>query len=249
MVTALVILALLLVASLVVWIGAGDVIMARRYASAGALDAAPPPFLILPIVNGGMGESAATAAEPVPVPAGFERSFEPWRSPPRSHSHATPPLAVYEPPVEEWAKPDISPAPVTSDRTATPEPAPDATILFRRPLDEPMQLLPGRFEVVAGEPGREDIRFVGGLGEEARITIGREGGPAHRTVRLRSPTVSRRHARLAFSGGRWSLVNLSRTNPVLINGAVAPSDGEEPAVLEDGDRVEMGEVVLRFRIR
>jgi predicted component of type VI protein secretion system len=68
-------------------------------------------------------------------------------------------------------------------------------------------------------------------------------------VELRSPTVSRQHAVLRYLQGQWHIENLSRTNPVLINGRSLPAGGAARSALADGDRVEMGEVVFRFRWR
>lgn len=115
-------------------------------------------------------------------------------------------------------------------------------------VDATLQLLPGRLEVVAGAVGAEEIRFVRPPGGDAEVTLGRVAAatPAH--VQLRNPTVSRKHARLRYDGGNWYVVNLSRTNPVLVNGQElgVESGGCE---LTDGDRLELGEVVLRFRCR
>jgi predicted component of type VI protein secretion system len=46
----------------------------------------------------------------------------------------------------------------------------------------------------------------------------------------------------------WRLTNLSATNPVSVNGTPLPSDNGS-VVLRDGDRVELGEVVFRFRAK
>lgn len=122
------------------------------------------------------------------------------------------------------------------------------TVQFRRPTDEPLQLLPGRLEILQGENAGQDIRFVRVLGETPQIIFGREAGPSHRNVTLQSPTVSRRHACMEFSKGRWTITNLSHTNPVLINDEELAAAGESRA-LREGDRIELGEVVFRFRSR
>jgi hypothetical protein len=120
------------------------------------------------------------------------------------------------------------------------------TIRFRRPSDEPVQILPGRLEVVSGEPRHREIRFVRVPGEPAQLIVGREPGRSPQHVTLESNTVSRRHARFAFSNGRWAVANLSQTNPVVVNDEDLPdSAGERPLV--DGDKIELGEVVLRYR--
>lgn len=114
--------------------------------------------------------------------------------------------------------------------------------------DGTLQLLPGRLEVLGEEGERGEVRFVRVPGEEPEVTFGRSEGPPHRHVQLRAPTVSRMHARLRFEDGRWSVSNLSRTNPVVINGGdMADDEAERP--LEDGDRIEMGEVAFVFHSR
>ena len=125
------------------------------------------------------------------------------------------------------------------------QPAPDETVRFRRPSDEPVQLLPGRLEVLAGDPHHHEIRFVRVPGRPAELILGREPGDSAQHVALRSSTVSRQHARFAFVDGRWVIMNLSQTNPVVINGEeLSARDGSHD--LADGDRLELGEVVLRF---
>jgi len=57
--------------------------------------------------------------------------------------------------------------------------------------------------------------------------------------------VSRRHARFSYADGQWVVRNLSQTNPLVVNDEeLSDIDGERP--LADGDRLELGEVVLRF---
>ena len=70
----------------------------------------------------------------------------------------------------------------------------------------------------------------------------------YRHVQLPAQTVSRMHARMRFENGRWHIANLSPTNPLVVNGEPLDADGAS-RVLVEGDRVELGEVVLRFRER
>lgn len=116
--------------------------------------------------------------------------------------------------------------------------------------DATLQLLPGRFEV-AGAPRSRDIRFVRQPGPVTELTLGRRNDAAGSTdghVGLDGPTVSRRHARLRYEGGRWTIANLSRTNPVRLNGRVL-LETAGPQRLGEGDRVEVGEFLLVFRER
>jgi hypothetical protein len=127
-------------------------------------------------------------------------------------------------------------------------PVPNETVRFRRPVEEPVQLLPGRLEVLAGESQHHEIRFVRIPGEPLQVILGRESGRWALYVALKSSTVSRKHARLAFENGRWAVANLSKTNPVVVNDEEL-SHADSPRDLTDGDRLELGEVVLLYHAR
>jgi hypothetical protein len=112
--------------------------------------------------------------------------------------------------------------------------------------DATLQILPGRLEVVSGDAGMREIRFVRPPGGDAVVTLGRTSGDPPGHVQLRSPAVSRLHARMRFDDGQWLVSNLSGTNPAIVNGAALGMDGTE-RMLRDGDQLELGDVVLRFR--
>jgi len=125
------------------------------------------------------------------------------------------------------------------------ESEPAETMRFSRPVEEVLQLLPGRLEVLAGETRHREIRFVRAPGQPPQMILGRDAAGSPQHVALQSSTVSRRHARLAYADGHWAVANLSQTNPVIVNDEeLSGVDKERPLV--DGDRIELGEVVLRF---
>ncbi len=134
-----------------------------------------------------------------------------------------------------------------SRATTTREGGDEKTVVFKRHTDGPLQLLPGRLEVVEGDGQGRDIRFMRAWGEAPEVTFGRTRGPAHRHVQLVAPTVSRNHARMELDGERWKITNLSATNPVVINGEELPA--QTTRYLDEGDRIEMGEVIFRYRER
>ncbi|HEX6533101.1 MAG TPA: FHA domain-containing protein [Gemmatimonadaceae bacterium] len=140
---------------------------------------------------------------------------------------------------------DAPPAPPAPPRRAAAE---GYTVRMPRFHEPAREYLPGRLVVESGGeivPG-EELRFVRRAGDVADVTLGRGDGPAHSHVKLPVETVSRRHARMRFEDGRWQITNLSRTNPTLVNGEeLLASEGAR--VLEDGDLIEMGEMVFRFR--
>jgi pSer/pThr/pTyr-binding forkhead associated (FHA) protein len=115
-----------------------------------------------------------------------------------------------------------------------------------------VQFLPGRLEVLQGRGvvGQE-LRFIrpDNPAERPAVTFGRGEGPPYRHVQLRAPTVSRLHARIVLlDAGVWTLENLSTTNPIVLNGTELVA-GSPPTPLADGDRIEMGEIVFRYRHR
>lgn len=119
------------------------------------------------------------------------------------------------------------------------------TVRFYRPSEQALQLLPGHLEVLEGATREREIRFVRVPGEPPHVILGRDAGPSPSAVGLGSTTVSRRHARLDFVDGRWHVMNLSRTNPLVVNDDQL-ADTDAARLLADGDRLELGEVVLRF---
>lgn len=208
----------------------------------------PPLFFPFPPAGAGPGIDArpyfvtARATPRVQETVAVETlQAEPVHAAPRPHR--TEAARVERPAMEEQA--------VARDEVEDvdePVAANGETIRFKRPIDDPVQLLPGRLEILAGEPRPHDIRFVKIPGEPLAVILGRDAGPSARYVALHSGTVSRRHARFAFANGRWAVTSLSRTNPVVVNDAELAGD-DDGRVLNDGDRIELGEVVLRFRDR
>ena len=61
-------------------------------------------------------------------------------------------------------------------------------------------------------------------------------------VQLSDPGTSRRHAQIRHQDGAWLLADLGSTNGTLVNGAVVQSH-----VLQEGDRITIGNSELEFR--
>ena len=120
------------------------------------------------------------------------------------------------------------------------------SLRFHRPPDGTLALLPGHLVVIGGPDAGHEVRFVRANDSEPQtVTFGRKEGPPYRHVQLLEPTVSRTHARMTREGDRWRLTNLSRTNPVVVNGT--PLDGvNNSQFLDDTDVVEMGALVFRY---
>lgn len=197
----------------------------------------PLPFLIIPISPDG------GRIHPAFVP----NNSRIIATPTTSQRARTPEVHVFPEPAPLSRRVHRAPEPAEAEELdEEDEVASDATIVFTRPTDEPLQILPGRLVIISGEGTGEDLRLFSRIGETPRIVVGRDTGPPHQHITLHSPTVSRRHARIDFENGQWSITNLSETNPVLVNDRVL-NRGSAARKLSDGDRIELGEVELRFR--
>ena len=220
---------LLLIVVLAAAVVAGIAIM--RWRARQRTGYTPIP-LVFPMNKGIAWESTlAPPAPPAPPPARTDTSAPSSFAPPTAQSPFRPPA---ERPIDIPMSMDGEQVPATSE-----------TVRFVRPADEVVQLLPGHLEVLSGDTRHQEIRFVRVAGQQPHLILGRDPGRSPQHVALNSSTVSRQHARLAYSGGKWAVANLSQTNPVIVNDQeLTDLDGERQ--LADGDRIELGEVVLRF---
>jgi pSer/pThr/pTyr-binding forkhead associated (FHA) protein len=217
-------------------LAAGAIVTLRVWSrSRSAPSRVPPPLLVIPRPVTGVERAIGTAVRPSPAAA------------PLKGEHVAKPLRTQSPPPrDEHAA--VADALSENGHEAPPHAANSETVRFLRPGEEPVQILPGRLEVLAGETKYKEIRFLRIPGEPAELILGREPGVSPQAFTLQSETVSRRHARFAYSNGRWAVTNLSRINPVVVNDErMVDTTVERP--LADGDRVELGEVILRFHSR
>jgi hypothetical protein len=216
---------------LVLAVAAVAAVFIMRWRAGRRTTYAPIP-LIFPMNSGISWETSMSAAPTQPIePIGMSRFAPPPVAPPMA------------PPVRTMGERSIN-VPMSIDNDGQGA-ATSETVRFVRPTDEVVQLLPGHLEVLSGDTGHQEIRFVRVAGQQPHLILGRNPGPSPQHVALNSSTVSRQHARLAYSGGKWMVANLSQTNPVVVNDQELTNlDGERQ--LTDGDRIELGEVVLRF---
>jgi FHA domain len=214
------------VAVLLIAVAAAATVSILRWRAERRAAYAPIP-LVFPM-NSGIAWDSALPTTPVQTldPARGFTSFAPPDSPSRGSDERAVEL------------------PLSVDRDSQ-VPVNSETVRFERPTEDVVQLLPGHLEVIAGDTRHQEIRFVRVQGQQPQLILGRNPGRSPQHISLNSSTVSRQHARLAFAGGKWNVANLSKTNPVVVNNVeLSNVDGELP--LTDGDRIELGEVVLRF---
>ena len=225
-------------ATLVIW-AVLAIVRARRVER--ELDVPDPVPLVIPVHRRGVAE----------LP------FQPLREPlrgasiegPTTPATAIPHSTAFAPQTDPRQIQTVDPPPPPTNGAGRPPLNGNGKVVQSvAPSEGTLQFLPGRLEVMEGDvPGR-DIRFVRTWGEIPEVTFGRVAGPPYRHVQLRSQTISRQHARMQYVEGRWKITNLSQTNPVVINGqALDTAHGQH--VLRDGDQIEMGDVLFRFRER
>jgi hypothetical protein len=204
------------------------------------------------------------------TPPAFEPLARPAARPPAMNVEArqpvgSPTIRTRDGEVSTILRPRPEPPPAVLEDEGLGEAVDGASVRYWRVADGTLQFLPGRMTIAAGQDAGHEIRFVRTAGPDGtRITFGRAEGAPYRHVQLREPTVSRAHARMSLdvsvggtprtmpgNTGRWTLENLSSTNPVVVNGKALGSDGTAGAsvILSDGDRIEMGEVAFVFHAR
>jgi len=191
----------------------------------------------------------------------FTTSAAPLSAPPSAPAAPTPRApAAGTPPSSRAAAPTVSTPSPSQPHQALPGNSPvlgygvpgtmveGHLIRYSVPAEGTLQFLPGRLEIAAGLDAGRDLRFVHVPGPNGmEVTFGRSEGELYRHIQLRDQTVSRTHARLRLHDNHWFLLNLSQTNPVVRNGVLLTDSQEHQ--LDDGDRIEMGEVLFIFRNR
>jgi hypothetical protein len=90
--------------------------------------------------------------------------------------------------------------------------------------------------VVRGAQAGTDFLLEGPL-----VTVGRD---AENDVLIADENVSRHHCEIRYAGGEFEVVDLGSTNGVILNGRLV-----REGVLEDDDRLELGQTLLGFHIR
>ena len=148
--------------------------------------------------------------------------------------------------------PSVGPAAAPSEST---EPAPaagvDATVMLSGGgLGEDEIPLLGKFVVVSGSDKGKEIPVYGYVTSGGfETTIGREqvtGGRGKAHIHFDDPAISRKQAKLVCSAGKFKIVNLSQTNPTVVNGRSVGVD--EGVYLVPGNRVQFGGVEMEFRV-
>jgi predicted amidophosphoribosyltransferase len=181
------------------------------------------------LTSGTLAQAAQAAApvEAAPVPVNVSpvaRADAPTPPPP------TPQETAISEPAREVAPPPVPVVPATPEPAAAPVAA--AVSAPRLVMDEGKDLLlpTDKPEIIVG---REDP--ISGIFPEIDLTPygGETGG------------VSRQHARLNQSAGRWTVTDLNSTNYTRVDGAKIEPNVATP--LKDGVRLQFGRVAMTFR--
>jgi class 3 adenylate cyclase len=96
---------------------------------------------------------------------------------------------------------------------------------------------------LGGHPFILDVALDRLIAARSGLAIGRD--PDRCELPLVHSTVSRRHARLLFSGEILQIEDLGSTNGTLVNGAAARLGA--PVAVRTGDRIRIGEIEFVFR--
>jgi hypothetical protein len=141
--------------------------------------------------------------------------------------------AAYAPPPPQAAAPTMASAPSAATQVASSA----ATMAASRGT-EVFTRLGGELTVAEG-PDRGRNLVIG----KPVVTIGRSGSRKN-DLELSDSTVSREQAKVLYNSGdrSFKVVNESTTNPTRINGATV-----DAAVLQDGDRLEFGNTIVKFK--
>ena len=149
------------------------------------------------------------------------------------------------------AEPPSLPSPPTEPTFTRKKPessdGDDELTVFVDSSEVPLEILPGRLEILEDGQAVRDIQFIRTMSGPLEFTIGRSQGPPDRHIRLDAPTVSRLHAQMRLDRGKgWLIANRSETNPVRLNGQEVATAPDYQA-LSDGDLIQIGQFHLRFR--
>lgn len=102
-------------------------------------------------------------------------------------------------------------------------------------------------DLAAGDAPDAHVEITEGPGKGTRFGLRAEcviGRTASADIPVASASVSRRHAEIYAQGGAWFVTDLGSTSPTLVNGARL---GTSPRALAEGDRIQVGEVILVYR--
>ena len=153
---------------------------------------------------------------------------------------------------DEKDKNKIEPTPPTPPSAPSPPPGPfqvseDKTIKTFIPTDKTIKIIGGKFKIISGYDTMKELSLYADPNKPSNeYTFGRNSGQDYYHFRLKSPTVSRKHAKLLVTKNNYVMMNYSRTNPTTINGS--PMEENETKELFNGDVIEIGDVKLEFII-
>ncbi|HEX9583066.1 MAG TPA: FHA domain-containing protein [Gammaproteobacteria bacterium] len=131
---------------------------------------------------------------------------------------------------------DDEPKTVFLKRPAAPAPA-------APPVDEPPESRPPTARLICFDSVPRDVR----PDKDEYWLIGSEeiiGRGPDNTVQIRSPEISREHARFLGVSGKWAIEDRGSRNGVWINGTRVVSRTE----LSDGDTINLGRIAFRFEV-
>ena len=212
----------------------------RGYGAAAGSPSIPPPMAAPPPSSGPGSGSGLTAAPPAPPPPAPAKVAPPPPAPgkrpvapppvPHATAGAPPPLpspgSALPAPTRRAAGPPPPPMPSGAARSMPPPPPPG-----RAPAAPPAAPAAGKLTIsYQGEtfPVTKD-RFIIGRGKQSS------------DLTIKDPNVSRQHAMIEFSEGRYYIVDMGSTNGVEFNGQRV-----QRKVISEGDSFRVCDHELKF---
>ncbi len=215
-----------------------------------AAAAAPPsrvPTVSAPVSRPGFTPVGPPVAQPIPFqppPSGYPAPGPSFAPPPPQQGYQTAPGFGPAPaPPPPFPPGPSAPVPPLFEPPPSAGPYPSQSSVPTGRMDQPLfaPLPAGAWRMIgadrAGAP--VDMRLEGALlSQEEGIIFGRMSRYCQLTVE--NDSISRRHARFRLTGGTLTVEDLNSTNGTAVDGRrLAPF---QPAPLQDGSRVSLGEI-------
>jgi hypothetical protein len=221
----------------------------RGYGAAAGSMSIPPPMAAPPSSGPGPASSnLAAAPAPAPAPAAAPAKVappppapgkRPIAPPPVPHTSAAAPAAA-PPPLPGPPASSLLPAPTRRAPGPPPPPMPSAGGRSMPPPPPPGRAAPPP-PAAAASSGKLTISYQGEtfLVTKDRFIIGR--GKQSSDLTIKDPNVSRQHAMIEFSEGRYYIVDMGSTNGVEFNGQRV-----QRKVISEGDAFKVCDHELKF---
>jgi pSer/pThr/pTyr-binding forkhead associated (FHA) protein len=133
-------------------------------------------------------------------------------------------------------------APIAPSPAISTPPEPQQTPAPAQPLEsQPQAPAPN-----APEASLELVKSSSPIANEFSVTNGKSlGRTMENEIALPDSYISRKHAKISFENGTYSIEDLGSTNGTFLNGNDIRGKGKQP--LKHGDEIQLGTTAFRFK--